>query len=590
MKNIFYFLLLVAVSASSCKKGGFLDDKTTGLTEEIIFTDSLYTLSFINKIYFDAAFSFDQNRFGSSGGNMELATDNAESSGTSMSAFPLAYNAGIITPSAMNATGYFTTAYGTGGPAVNHEFWGGPYANIRRVNIVLSKISGAPFAASTKKRIEGEVRFLRAWYYHQLVTAFAGVPLIGDEVFLADAVIQKPRNSYEECVSYLVSELDAAADLLNGVVYNDIDYGRATRGACLALKSRVLLYAASPLFNGGGFAGATAEQKRLIGYVSPDPSRWQAAAAAANAVINLGIYSLNIDNTTRPGYGFYKMFVTRMNPKYIFPFNKPDSRELETFYLPPSRAGSATLRPTHNLAQSFPMKDGKTLSESPLYNAATPYDNRDPRFYNTIMHNGMLYLPRGGGAKAPVETFVGATEDGYTTANGMTGYFSRKMLNEDITAGGTFANIQRSWPLIRYGEILLNYAEAINETGQTNLAYQPLKDLRERAGIEAGPDNQYGLKTNMTQAEMRTIIQNERRIELAFEEHRWNDIRRWKIAESVLSVRNTIQIVTRVDATTFTYATANGRKENTFKPAFYLLPIPLNEILKMPQMLQNPGY
>ena len=156
---------------------------------------------------------------------------------------------------------------------------------------------------------------------------------------------------------------------------------------------------------------------------------------------------------------------------------------------------------------------------------------------------------------------------------------------------------------MRYAEILLNYAEAINETGQTALTYDKLKELRNRAGIDAGTDGMYGMKANMTQAEMRAFIQNERRIELAFEDQRWNDIRRWKIAMTLYNGSatgyNTAQIITRVGSSgnlamgvglTFTYTTGNAGPQHTFRPEMYLLPIQDVELSKMPAMVQNPGW
>jgi starch-binding outer membrane protein, SusD/RagB family len=151
--------------------------------------------------------------------------------------------------------------------------------------------------------------------------------------------------------------------------------------------------------------------------------------------------------------------------------------------------------------------------------------------------------------------------------------------------------------------MLLNYAEAINETGQTALAYPKLAELRARAGIDPGSDNMYGMNSGMTQAEMRAFIQNERRIELAYEDHRWNDIRRWKIAMTLYNGGakgyNKVMHVARVGSTgslttgiglTFTYTVEYTIREHVFRPEMYLLPVPDVEIRKMPLMIQNPGW
>ena len=162
------------------------------------------------------------------------------------------------------------------------------------------------------------------------------------------------------------------------------------------------------------------------------------------------------------------------------------------------------------------------------------------------------------------------------------------MCDENISSNSSF-NTERGWPLIRYAEILLSYAEAINETGQTALAYPKLVQIRKRAGITAGADNLYGLKANMTVDEMRAVIQNERRIELMNEDHRWNDIRRWKIAMAVNNGYNKAINITKTGST-YTYQEANTIRLHVFNPQHYLMPIPQSEISKMPSMLQNPGY
>ncbi|PTQ97884.1 putative outer membrane starch-binding protein [Mucilaginibacter yixingensis] len=586
MKKLFILIALLPFCMFSCKKSGFLDDKTNGLTADAVFTDSVQTLNFLNKIYVDAGYSFGPSRFAGAGGtgNTELATDNTE--GTNNTAvWADSYVRGSIGPSNVITSTFFAT---------DKDFWNTPYKNIRRVNLLLSKLPNAPFSDAMKKRIRGEIRFLRAYYYHYMVVAFGGVPLISDQVYNIDDIINIPRNSFADCINYITSELDAAASDLNGVVYSDIDYGRVTRGACLALKSRVLLYAASPLFNGGSIA-TNANVQPLTGYTTYDKNRWQLAADAASAVMNLGQYSLYVDNTTRPGYGFYQVFLKRVNSEYIFAYNRPAQKEFETYYLPPSRSGSSIQKPTESLVEAFPMKDGKTIKQSTSYNPNDPYTNRDPRLDNSIIYNGQTYMSNTG-TKTQVFTYTSTgsaisntTADAYTTANKFTGYFARKMLDENLT-NSLSGTTERAWPLIRYAEILLNYAEAINETGQTDKAYAPLIALRNRAGITPGTDNLYGLKANMTVDEMREIIHTERRIELAFEDHRWNDIRRWKIASSVLTGFNSVDIITRTGTSTYVHTIGSAPRILAFRDAMYLLPIPLSEIQKMPLMLQNPGY
>lgn len=577
-------LIIFVATFFSCKKSNFLDDKTNGLTADAVFSDSLQTMNFLNKIYVDEGYSFGPSRFSASGGtgNTELATDNVEGN-NNLSVWGNEYVEGVITPSNV-LTGF----------ATDKDLWATPYKDIRRVNLLLSKIPDAPFAPSTRRRITGEARFLRAYYYQYLVFSFGGVPLIGDQVFDINDEINVPRSSFADCISYITSELDSAASILAGVVYSDADFGRITQGACLALKSRVLLYAASPLFNGGSIS---TDQKviPLTAYPDAEVNRWQLAADAAKAVMDLGRYSLNVDNTTRPGYGFYNVFLNRVNSEYIFQYNRPAQKEFESYYLPPSRSGASTMKPTESLVEAFPMMDGKSIQESSLYDPSNPYANRDPRLSNSIIYNGMNYMTNAG-TITPVYTYTSTgsviantTSDAYTPTNLFTGYFSRKMLDENLSGAST-GTTERAWPLIRYAEILLNYAEAINETGQTALAYDELKLIRSRAGILPGDDGMYGLKADMTIDEMREVIHNERRIEMAFEDQRWYDIRRWKIADSILKGFNTIDIITRNGTNTYVHTVGFAPRPLNFRDAMYLLPIPLTEIQKMPAMVQNPGY
>jgi hypothetical protein len=244
--------------------------------------------------------------------------------------------------------------------------------------------------------------------------------------------------------------------------------------------------------------------------------------------------------------------------------------------------------PTQHIVDAFPMSNGKAISDSTSgYNPANPYVNRDPRFRYSIIYNGSNYYNNTTALEAPVYTYQGATSDGYPVT--LTGYYSRKMCDSTIAANSS-AQTQRAWPLIRYAEMLLNYAEAINETGQTQLAYAPLIQLRNRAGIIPGSDGLYGMKPNMSQEEMRDFVRNERRIELFFEDQRWDDIRRWKIAVDVNNGSNKAMQITKTGST-YTYLVVNvvGRAHAT-STANFLLPIPYSEISKMPAMVQNPGY
>lgn len=569
--------MAITFVALACKKpGSFLEGKNdTSLTEKTVFTDSARTMDFLARIYSDIHLSFSKSRWDSKG-NLEQACDEAEYR-----------NIGGTEKTIMVITGTFN--------ATNVPFadaWTTGYANIRRVNLYLEKVNDSPLSAKLKTRTKAEARFLRAWYYFIMLKTFGGIPIIRDKVFDATEEINVPRDSYATCVDYLVNELDKIAPDL-AEPYEDRDYGRVTKGACLALKSRILLYAASPLFNGGNPGNA------LVSYSSYDPARWQKAAQAAEDVINLGQYQLVKDNTV-PGNGFNKVFLTRVNPEYIFAQLKPNNKDLENFYNPPSRGGNWYSSPTQNLVDDFTTINGKPITEdvkSPSnptgYDANNPYANRDPRLGFTVIWNGMLWYNKTTNKKDPVYTFQGAggTQDSIDVnspyAGTLTGYYTRKMCDENLSANGT-ALSERGYPMIRYAEILLNYAEAKNEVGETDKAYAKLIELRDRAGIKPGTNNMYGLKPGMTQDEMRKVIMNERRVELAFEEHRFWDVRRWKIAEQTDNIITRGVKITK-SGSTYIYTPVNVRKHN-FRKEMYIMPIPQTEISKMSALVQNPGW
>ncbi len=587
MKKIFFIVVFASIVLSACKKSGsFLDDKTSSaLSEATVFSDSTRTMGFLARIYGDVPFSFYKQRW--ENGSTENGTDDCEFDLQNPARRP------VILYSATWSADNFAF----------FDFWGTPFTNIRRVNLLLSKLPTAPLTPTTRTRVAAEARFLRAWFYYKLLVNFGGVPIVGDKVYSITDDVNLPRKTFAETVIYIVSELDAAAkDLpLPGQAnlpgqYTDVDYGHATKGAAMALKSRVLLYAASPLFNGGAFpAPATPDQVALASYPAYDVAHWQAAASAANDVINSGYYNLYKDNTTAPGYGFYQVFLKRVNPEYIFSFNRPPNRDFENQYNPKSRGGSGRSAPTQNLVDCFPMKNGKAITDPTSgYDPNNPYVGRDPRFGYSIIYNGSLYYLPSAGGKAPVFTYVGSPAgDGMpaiVTSNviGVSGYYSRKMCDENISSNSS-GNTERGWPLIRYAEMLLNYAEAINETGHPELAYDKLKTLRDRAGVDPGLDGLYGMKANMTVDEMRKFVQNERHIELMFEDHRWDDSRRWKISAITQNGYNKLMSITK-NGSTYTYTIVNSSRLHAFFPNDYIMPIPTSELRKAPALIQNPGW
>jgi len=579
----FFTILLILILFTNCKKSSFLDNTSNNaLNVTTVFTDSVNTISFLTRIYDDEGWAFTKIRW--ENGGQEQATDDSEYSLTNSARRPL-----IL----------YTSNYTAGGVPGFNEFWVIPWTDIRSCNLLLSKLPTTPLSPATQKRVAGEARFLRAWYYYNLLINFGGVPLIGDKVYGITDVINIPRSTFADCVTYVSSELDAAAAILP-VSYSGNDYGRVTKGAAMALKAKLLLFAASPLFNGNPYPGlgATATSAAVAGYPAYSVTHWQAAADAANAVIQSGTYSLVVDNTTAPGYGFYNMFLQRINSEYIYYHNRFANKDFESFYLPGTRGGGSLPAghfgtPTQNLVDCFPMSNGKAITDPTSgYDLANPYVNRDPRFGYSIIYNGANYYNLATNSNTPVFTYVGAATDGFvynSATTGPSGYYSRKMCDATLAANSP-GNTNRGWPLIRYGEILLIYAEAINETGQTALAYPALRLLRQRAGIAPGTDGNYGMNPNMDVPTMRAFVQNERHIELMYENTRWDDIRRWKIALVTNNGPNKLMQITKNANGTYTYQVVLSHWPHAFNERNYLLPIQTDEISKAPAMIQNPGW
>ena len=583
-------LMASALVYASCRKEGFLAaTSTTNLTEQTIFADSSRTVGFLANIYSNTGLSTSLSRFSYNFvvcGGLEAACDEAEPSHA------------FSTPATQFATGTVNAGI------IGEEPYKTCYSNIRAVNVLIKNLPNAPLKPAYKTQMVAEARFLRAWYYAMLVQHYGGVPLVGDTLLTYDKPIQAKRNTYAECVDYILSECDAAAAILPATQMG-LNYGRASKGACLALKARVLLYAASPLFNGttlpadAGPGGGVAVDPALVGYPTFDMNRWKLAKDAAQAVIAMGVYSLNTKNnyqTNLPGYGFQGLFPLRVNTEYIFELMRPTGNsDLENICLPPSRGSNGTGSfPYQGLVDAFPMRNGKPITDPTSgYNPADPYKDRDPRLEYSIIRDQTVLLVRTSNGQtngsAPVNIFVG-NYNGILTGQDavhqgtVTGYYNNKMLDPAAIAATLSFASNRVMPLIRYAEVLLNYAEAANEyEGPTNNVYAAVEAVRQRAGLDP-----YQLPTGLTQAEMRTRIQNERRVELAYEGHRFWDVRRWKIAPQTENIQSMGMEVNR-NGGAVTYKPFNVTKHN-FRPAMYLWPFPLSETGKSPELVQNPGY
>ncbi len=486
------------------------------------------------------------------------------------------------------ATGAFTSSQANG-----DNVWNNYYAAIRNCTNFAVYINRVPLketlpnGASARPAYRSEARFLRARLYFELVKRYGGVPLLKDLVPQITDEIQLPRNSFAECIDYIVAECDDIKDSLRTkAMVGNTEYGRVTKAAAMALKARVLLYAASPLFNGRNTGNSP-----LTGYATADPERWKRAADAAKAIMDLQAYTLNPS--------FVTVFTTQAQPvgsnsEIIFWRQDGYNKNVEINNAPVgyvSAGGRGVTSPTQNLVDEFPMVSGLPINDPASgYDPANPYENRDPRLHHTVFYNGHMWLNR------PVETFDGgADKPGGTVQQTKTGYYMRKFMGEFESVSNNpplYNDVVHDWIYFRYAEVLLNFAEATNEfSGATADVYAALTALRNRAGIEAGADNFYGLKQGMSKDEMRQAIRTERRIELAFEEHRFWDIRRWKIAEAVYNTAPLYGLnIQRSSSGQIFYNRIPVLTTAFRSPQMYLYPIPFSEVNKNPKMQQNPGW
>jgi hypothetical protein len=402
------------------------------------------------------------------------------------------------------------------------NYW--PYNQIRDINVVLANVDKGTLKESDKKLLKGQAFFFRAWQYFEMVKRYGGVPLVLEPQKVTDDLFVK-RASTTETFNQIIKDLDSAIADLPAVAATSqsLNNGRVHKGTALAVKGRVLLYRASPQFDPN----------------QAEAGRWQAAYDANKAAK---------DYLVSQGFGLYPSFeglwYNEMNKEVIFVKRYQFVTGVSSSYhnwsaatrpLDVSQGATGANRPTWDIVNAFPMKDGKAITDPTSayqYDAAHFWRNRDPRFNETIIYNG---APWGLGMAAPQPgrlqfTYVGAETNSPTP----TGFYMKKAVDTTQNSIQAF-NSGTDWIELRYAEVLLNLAEAANEIGKTNEAYPELIAIRARAGIDPGSDNLYGLTPSMNQAQMRDAIMREREIEFAFESKRFWDLRRRRMFESTLN-------------------------------------------------------
>lgn len=555
-----YTLVLAVVLLSGlwgCKKD-FLNTKIdTFATPASIATTSSTLFSFGNAFYTQLQYGFtslDGNLFAA-------ATDEAQQTAASSNA--LIYNQGGLNPNNNPDAGLYKTFYD----------------GIRAANFFLSySTNGRQFLSLNRDTItdvvnynndiqnlgwyRAEAHIARAYYYSELIKRWGGVPIVTSTLQNASTEYIA-KSSYDDVVTYIVNEIDtykAGLQVNWKTTASFATYdGRFTLGSALAIKARVLLYAASPLHN-----------------TSNDVTKWQKAATACNDLMNAAGLNLALDAS----YGSY---FTGSNPltsaETIFAVRRGANNNIETANYPISTpGGSSGETPSDNLVTDYEYVGA--------VNATNPYANRDPRLAASIVYNGSTWNNR------TIDESAGGTDDMAKANTSKTGYYLKKFLTDglNLTQGGT---AQNQWIVFRYGEILLDYAEAMNEAygpdvapaGYTLTARQALKKVRDRASTSLP------LVTATAVSDFRTALKHERRIELAFEDHRYWDLLRWKDAATVLNQPIKGVTVTKSSTGVFSYQQVNVTTHTFNANANYYYPFPQAEVVNSNGTLaQNPGY
>ncbi len=547
LRYIFYTITFL-LAATGCRKDFLADGSVTEgpITGSQLWNNDSYARGILNNAYFSVAEGYDLD---GDGAMLAAGSDEAVNSNP--------------------ASSINTFVNGTWSSVRTvDDVYANMYEGIRKANLFLENAPNANIIPQDGltveqdiRRMRGEAFFLRAYFHFELLRRYGGIPLV-TRVLDRKEDLNLPRNTYEECVAQIALDCDSAIAYLPTWTqsWNTSNRGRATKMAALALKSRLYLYAASPLNNPGN-----------------DISKWQLSLEASRALIDSNRHSLHNNY-----YQIFNFGAAPYNAEVIFATKANNRNDLEIDNAPISYDGAkGRTNPTQELVDAFEMNNGKPITDPTSgYNPNNPYANRDPRLALVVIYNTQSFKGRS------VETFVGGRDGLGANVNATkTGYYMRKFLSEAATWNqNSNTNARRPWVIFRYAEILLNAAEALNEIeGPVADVYNWVNMVRRRQGI-----NMPVLPGGLTQEQMREHIRNERRVELCFEGHRFFDIRRWKLGNEYLNKPVTGVRITRL-ASGYSYERFEAQ-QRFFEERHYWYPFSQSVINRQPALEQNPGY
>lgn len=619
-RNIKYFalLLLASFTIAGCNSDFLNTEPLTEISESAVWSDPGLAEAFVTGIY---------DGFGQGGFNEEMLaslTDEAifTHPGRGITA---------VTEARINSA---DVGWNNGNNRTYN--WQRLYSFIRRTNLAIAELSEPQFPndGGIVDRLMGEAKFMRAYYYHDLARYFGGVPLVDRPYTLGEEDYEVPRATWEETINFILTDLNDAAQLLEG---KSMAEGRASELAALALKARVLLYAASDLHDAPTAQANSAtlssyDQIELLAYTSGNRiERWQKAQDAAKEVLGKAsgnLFGLSspvsheegiqnyINNSLARNGGEKEIILGR----YFINANRENGGRQGLYNGPNGYNNWAGNTPVQLLVDDYEMMDGTKFDWSDPDHASAPYENRDARFYASILYDGAQWKPRSSAnqPKDPLGQIQTGTYEvtdasgnkvthfGLDTRNSSiedwngsyTGYYVRKFIDPDpaIVDQNTWQEVP--WPILRYTEAVLNYVEASLELGQEAEARNWLNQIRFRVGQPA---------TTASGDALMALYRNERRVEMAYEEHRFHDVRRWMIAEETFGRQaNTISITGtlkpgktlstyRYDPDLYNYVYKvvpidPGKENRLWLDKMYFMPIHRDELNRNSELVQNPGF
>jgi hypothetical protein len=581
--NLYYILLLVIIF-SACEDGlepkvdnTYGDEDTWRLPEKA------------EGVLMNAYANVDRQLDGYGNNFLDVATDNAVTNNFGAGLYAL--GSGSLSPQS-NPLG----------------IWDQAYNQFRYIHLFLENGLGENITyiltdnkadSLYKERLKGEAFFLRAWWGFKLLQHYGGKTNEGEALgypiitrTLTDDEATDPgrfkRNTYEECVEQITADSDSAAYYLPAAyaggdpVVGDVNLGRATQLAAIALKSRVYTYAASPAYQPDDITALADMGSFTVVNEAEYIAGWERAAQESNAVINeIGNFiSLKANH-----------FNAANTPNEYIWRSYHNNKSMEVRNYPPYYYGNGVTGPSQNLVDAFPMQNGYPIDDPRSgYNPQDPYSGRDPRLDLNIFYNGRVL------AGEPLETFAGGKDSQQTYQKATrTGYYLRKWLStaDNMLDPESPQNDHHYNARLRKTEIYLNFAEASNEAwGPTTIgpgcnqsALDVISAIRSTAGINS--DDYLNEIAGQGKSAFRSLIQNERRVELAFENHRFFDMRRWllKLDEPVRGMK-----ITREEDETLSFEPFVVEERNMSDIRYYYLPLPYQEVVKSPGLVQNMGW